>query len=178
MIIGLSGASKSGKSTAMEIIKDLLPDCVPTMFAYYLKFFHAMITNCSMEDLEKQEFKESYIGPNWVDSKGLPITHRQLLEHTANRLRDLCPDIWVNGHKSRVDGSTTVFTDVRYRNEAKFIKSQGGVIIRLKRDSENTNLESNKELDFITADYIIHNNSTVQDLEENIKSILTELKLI
>lgn len=179
MIIGLSGASKSGKNTVANIMKKYLPDrYLEEMFARSLKKIHCFLTNCTMEDLESQEFKASEIGPNWKDSKGLPITHRQLLEHTANRLRDLCPDIWVNTAESSFEWGDTIFTDVRYRNEAARIKSHNGIIIRIIRDSQDNNLESNKELDLITPDYSIYNDGTLEELEEAVKIILKDLNLL
>lgn len=114
------------------------------------------------------------IHPNfWVNalmSKYLPMNTR-ILQH---------PD------DSHIDYPDWIITDVRFPNEVKAIKKEEGIVIRINsnREWEKVDLPTLKEhisetaLDKYLFNYVIHNNGTVEDLQQQVKEILTTEKII
>lgn len=88
-----------------------------------------------------------------------------------------------------------VISDVRFENEAKAIKDKGGITIRVNRDvicslcngvgcshcyngKVQNQHESETALDNAKFDYFIENNSTIEELIEQVKKILINEKII
>ena len=66
MIIGISGKIASGKNTIATIINKLTNNKFEEKaFAYKLKQIVSIITGCSIEDLESQEFKNKELNEEW-----------------------------------------------------------------------------------------------------------------
>lgn len=112
------------------------------------------------------------------------VTIRDALIYHGNKLRKVNPDIWINYVKNRINFSNLtedaviIIPDIRYKNEAKFVKDNNGILIRLNRDaSPKINNPSEKELDhYKHFDYIIDNNYTLDDLYAEIRLIFNKLK--
>lgn len=125
-------------------------------------------------------------------------TYRSLLEKVGTEAgRDVIhPDLWVNmamrdyipidkrtmqdPDDSNIFMPNWIFSDVRFPNEAKIIKDNNGILIRILR---NTNLESNHlsntALDnYYRWDYVIDNNDTIFALEKKVETILIREKII
>ncbi len=84
-----------------------------------------------------------------------------------------------------------IITDMRFPNEAKAVKNRNGITIRVQRDffGENNDIaivdfedkkphESETALDFYKFDYIVNNNSSIEELILKIKDILIKEKII
>ncbi len=75
-----------------------------------------------------------------------------------------------------------IITDVRFPNEYKAVKDRGGIMIRVNRFHSNQELfnqhPSETALDNYEFDYIIDNNSDIDNLINNVKIILQKEKLI
>jgi hypothetical protein len=67
-----------------------------------------------------------------------------------------------------------VWTDVRFENEAEFIRKRGGIIIRIKRPEQISRDQHESELNQfdIHADYEVVNGGTIEDLHNAILQIL------
>jgi len=134
------------------------------------------------------------------------LTIRDILIGVGDGMRnEIHPDIWVNSlfneylpikkengfsrivkneegipidYEYEIEYPNWIITDVRYPNEAKMIKNNGGIIIRINRDNEETKLRreptkmSNSECsldNYKDFDYIINNNGTLEELKSHIK---------
>ena len=75
--------------------------------------------------------------------------------------------LWFNNNNCKF-----VITDVRFQNEAEFIKKYGGILIEIDR---NTGIidEHISENNIIICDYKINNNSTLISLYKNIDKIIS-----
>lgn len=112
------------------------------------------------------------------------VTIRDALIYHGNKLRNLNSNIWINYVKNRIDFSDLaendiiIIPDVRYKNEAKFVKDNNGILIRLNRNaSPKINNSSETDLDhYKDFDYIIDNNYTLDDLYAKIRLIFNKLK--
>jgi dephospho-CoA kinase len=126
---------------------------------------------------------------------GKPRRHYQ---HIGQRFRDLNPDVWVKDlgrtYQLLQDKGLTRFvvTDMRQMNEYHYLKSQGFMVvkvetadeIRLERMNangdtftlEDLNHETEQEIDQIPYDYLISNNTTLEDLYKQVQFVAEELK--
>lgn len=93
------------------------------------------------------------------------------------------PNIWVNAlFADYHELCSWIITDVRFPNEAKAIKDRRGIVIRVERCNEdgssygwgnpNANHESETALDDYEFDYVINNNTSIDDLIHNINHLI------
>lgn len=84
-----------------------------------------------------------------------------------------------------------VITDVRYPNEAKRLKEEGYIIIKIETplevkleraktagdnfNPEDLNHESEKHIKDMSSDYIIYNDGTLEDLHEQIEVVMLSI---
>jgi hypothetical protein len=110
-------------------------------------------------------------------------TPRYLLQFIGSELFrfNLHENTWVNATMADYnEHSKWIITDTRFPNEAEAIKSRGGILIRVNRNTGNIdNHVSEISLDdYKGFDYIIDNNGTFDELIEMIKEILIFEKII
>jgi len=199
MIIGLVGFIGSGKGTVGDLlveqgfIKDSfakpLKDAVAVMFGWPRELLEGD-TEVSRSWREKSD---SY----WSEKFEYEFTPRlalQLMGTEAGR-NVFHKDLWVISLLNRAKNKDVVVTDVRFQNEIKYIQDNNGVVVRVKRGPEPvwyylaedanrgfssatmgmSNMGIHKsEWDWIGSEfnYVIDNNSTLQDLGNEVKSML------
>jgi hypothetical protein len=101
---------------------------------------------------------------------------RPLLIGWGESRRKMEPDYWVSIIEKQYKNTMSCFgiagcgfyhgvviTDVRYVNEAMFIRNNGGVLINIIRDN-GMDIPTEHELDNFKFDYTIHNNASLEDL--------------
>lgn len=163
-------------------------------FADKLKDCVCILLGCTRSQLEDREFKESYLSSEWdeifvfIEGKKIvherkQITYRQFMQLLGTEVgRNLHQNIWVNSTFSNyTEDSKWIISDVRFKNEAEAIKEKNGLLIRINRKGyENTgDHASETALDSYTEfDYVIENDSTIEDLIEKVKNILIKEKIL
>lgn len=153
MIVGLCGRMGSGKDVVGQ----------------YLVHKH-QYTRYAFADALKQ--LALYAGWNGVkDEPG-----RKLLQELGNGAREIISrDVWIQSvyrAMSRAGQSTLdkiVITDVRYHNESKFIRDNGGCLVRICRpDLDRSGSEhqhpSERYVDQIVCDLELWNDGTLDEL--------------
>lgn len=187
-LIGISGKIGSGKDTAAEIIQHLTNPMGLDMFPYEVKKFAgklkiiaSILTGIPVEKFEDQEFKKQYLGEDWnyqID-KFNPIqkmTVRELLQKlgTEAMREGLHTNVWVNAlFADYNENSNWLVTDTRFANEAEAIKKLGGVVLRIERSTCQLGTHASETaLDDYTFDYVIHNNGSKEDLQEELVKFL------
>ena len=187
-LIGISGKIGSGKDTAAEIIQHLTNPMGLDMFPYEVKKFAgklktiaSILTGIPVEKFEDQEFKKQYLGEDWnyqIDQFN-PIqkmTVRELLQKLGtDAMREgLHTNVWVNAlFADYNENSNWLVTDARFPNEAKAIKDLGGVVLRIERSTCQLGTHpSETALDDYTFDYVIHNNGSKEDLQQELIKFL------
>jgi len=110
------------------------------------------------------------------------LTPRKILQILGTEAgRDLIhPQIWVNCLFADLhENSNWLITDVRFPNEAKAIKDNGGILIRINRKSDKiSNHPSETSLDnYSDWDFIVDNIYDLNYLEQQIISIVKNLNL-
>lgn len=85
-------------------------------FATKLKYMVAMLTGCSVEDLEDQAFKARTIPDEWGALEGggwkTPITYREFLQQLGTKVREINQRAWIHGLFSEYEHP--LYTSYRY----------------------------------------------------------------
>lgn len=183
-LVGLTGKARSGKDTVAEYLKnshyfrtyafaDPLKEAASKMFGIPLDHFY----NSNLK--EKPD-------PFWE------ISPREIAQKlgTEGGRRLFREDIWIkraerawheyidqfNGISDmsfypHLDHNGFIITDIRFENEADFIRSNGGMMIHVLRDSieKVREHESENGIEILDNDIVIENNSTIEELFYNVE---------
>jgi hypothetical protein len=179
ILIGLAGRAGVGKDTVAEQLCDA--GFVRFAFAEPLRQMlgaHLKLHGFDSYWMDDRRFKEAPL-----DMLGRSV--RQHLQTLGAALRQDDPDYWVRCLALRaglVDGrqpasDRIVISDVRYRNEASWIRSRGGRIVRVLRHVDPVaDHESERQVDHMAADLSICNNGTLDDLRAQVAQVLSLLE--
>ena len=183
MVIALHGKAGAGKNKAAEIMQSFLPKGTTgsTAFARAMKDVAKIKFGLTEHQVDTQEGKKEYIPE-------LGKTVRELLELEGTEATRMIygDDFWIwrmaqtlkQFHKG---GKQVVFiTDVRFPNEAEYVKSNGGVVIEIDRDMEEalatTTHASAQPLPRELVDIVIDNNGSIEDLTNTLKELVEVLE--
>ena len=179
MYLGVAGAQGSGKDTLAGMLAGKIPNGVVTGFAEKLKQIAMEVFGLSWEDCYTQEGKERY-------NEFWEMTNREILQKlgTEAMRNGFRQDIWVKFvEKKFIDNPDKSFVvcDVRFNDEAEFVLSQGGAIVKVVRDSVKSNLTeeqkehaSEKGIDDKYIYKVIENNGSLENLENEGMKFLAE----
>lgn len=164
-VIGFGHRARQGKNTAAQAVLESLPiDADVHMYAFADALRREVRTACAKFGGQYaliEAWKDAGLMPDWVhfeDPK--PRSLLQWWGTDYRRAKD--PDYWVKRlgqtlaeHKPDV----ALITDVRFRNEVDFIRSQGGVYIKVvNTGAPDVNVHehpSEAELDNVKPDFWI-----------------------
>lgn len=162
-LIGISGKKGSGKDLLARTIAENLDDQVYcTHFAAPIKKFVEEISGVNMKCQEYGPFVNPVLDfaredkDKYLDIYGTTIGEfMQIFGEDMRDSNDLTfiESVRIKAIKAASKGYITMVPDVRYINEAEFIRDMGGIIIRLEGghpDSRNEQHESEVQLDNYT----------------------------
>lgn len=122
------------------------------------------------------------------DAEGNYYTIRQLLQKFGTEVgRNISPNLWVDALmndyiKAKSDGyeEDWIVTDVRFQNEANAIRENGGILIRINRNTglNDTHISETALDDYKDFDLVIDNNGTLDELIDKVYNFMKEFKLI
>ncbi len=173
-IIALCGHAGSGKSTIADMITKI---CTVPIYKISFAFKLKMITSLAFDEtFDKYEFNKT------EKPQGISFTRRELLQETAKFFRNYNPDIFVNILKYVNPDYIYVITDLRFLNEAKYIKSNGGIIVKIvdnKTSEINSSdvLKHEKEVDEIIPDFEIDNTQKKENIIDKVKQVFYDIRL-
>lgn len=157
MIIGISGAKRSGKTTLGDALAESL-DMPHTSFAEPMRAFVAAILSITLDELER--VKDDPV--DWLDG----VTPRHMLETLGTEWgRDMIhPHMWIRSAMRRIN-CHGIISDVRMANEAEVVRSNG-ILFRVNRPTEHETGGhlSNQRLPDDVIDCEIRNVGTVECL--------------
>lgn len=184
MLIGINGFKRSGKDTVCQIIQIIHPEAERVAFADKLKQLAAMALGFedvpSMLTEYMDECKE-YWGISAFDYEDGPVfelTGREYLQNLGNSARVLfSEEFWIEQALTPdvLRKGFVVVSDVRYANEAEFIRQRGGWIWEINRPgAESDGHASEIPLPRNLVDVTILNDGTLEDLEGFVRKALND----
>lgn len=170
MIIGISGHKFSGKSTVARLLSEATGYEVRS-FATPLKKMVCALVGCTMDDLEDYDYKENTEVPEhlWAYCANDKHTIRALMQGLGDLMRKKNPNVFIECTLN--SKSDYLVSDCRFPNEAKAIKDRGGIVIKVVRDSvvASDKHQSETHIDDIQEDCTLFNNTTLEELAENVE---------
>lgn len=167
LLIGIVGRKRSGKDTLAKFAREMCGDVNIMSFADPLKQACKHAYHLREEQLE--ETKD-------VVDKRWGMTPRDMMKSLGGKyFRSEDPDHWTKNMGFRIQGlDNVVVSDVRFHNEAMFIRSNGGVLVHVSRDLESNDDDhvSEKTTDEIVCGYSIHNDGTLEDLRRKLAGLM------
>lgn len=175
--IAIAGEIRSGKNTVSDYITKQLPNIKELYFAE------------GIAEIIEKYFPEAWYG------KGKP---RYFYQEIGQFMRGLNNDVWVK-HVNRkyedflqIGLENFICTDLRQQNEYDWLKSEGFQVIKVETDSEVRierieqsgdvfNMQDllhpvEMQIRNLPYDYLITNNTTLENLYEQIDFVLDDLK--
>ena len=174
-LIGVTGAALSGKSTAAQYFVEE-HRFVELAFAAPIKA--AIQAMLDVTDIQLRECKEDVVAP-------LDRSLRYLLQTLGTEWgRELVDEqIWIKllaqdydfwrGNKASLKPEGIIISDVRFENEAKWVRGHGGIVLHLHRKDSDT-VEAHSTEDGVARkgqDYIIHNDFDLSYLRTELKRL-------
>jgi hypothetical protein len=169
MIIGVSGKKRSGKDTVYRLIDGITGNEIRTVRAAFgdeikQEIADAMSVTVESIDADKERF-------------------RPLLQWWGSEFRrGYCGgDYWLNKMKLATTSfyarDWLVITDIRFPNEADMVRELAGVLIRVDRDTGLSDTHSSEMAldDYEHFDYRINNNGPLDELETDVREIVSEI---
>ena len=131
------------------------------------------------------------------DSKWFDCTPRKMLQYLGtdllrNQMYIIMPELkcdifirhmllWHQNQLSKNSDISLVISDVRFQNEADFVKFLGGNVVKLIKENTNDNIDTHaSEIEInniINYDFIITNNNTVDSLLQKIDAYIYNSKI-
>lgn len=183
-IIGVSGRIGNGKDTVAEYLQSAygfknvkfarkLKDSVYILNPYVRVTGLSVLARLGFENTTFVRFQDLIDCVGEEDAKLEEEVRRlyQVFGTDVGRVQ-YGEDFWVEQMELPND-SNVVISDLRFDNEAEFVKSKGGSIWNVTRDTESTsNHVSETGLCSEYIDVELDNNSTIEDLYTKIDNIL------
>jgi hypothetical protein len=169
VLVAFAGAKGSGKDTAGAQLTEY--GWTHESFAAPIRAAACELMGITLKDL--QEVKE--IPSDVLGGKTL----REFMQKMGTEFgREMIhPEMWLRALGYRIRGKEkVVITDLRFPNEAEFIKALGGIIIEIHRPDleRDTSHASEIPLPVNFIDHFIRNDGTILDLQNKVKEIVLD----
>lgn len=163
-IVGLCGYARSGKDTAAKALTEG-GGWRRAAFADALKadVLRSMIGSAKAAGIPRSEWPRW----SWFEDAAAKERLRPLLVEYGRAMRGVAPDYWIRRLERDYvrGGQAVVITDVRYENEAEWVRSRGGVVIEIARPGTGpANAEEEHSMQSFKADYTVCNAGDIGSL--------------
>lgn len=181
ILIGLTGRARSGKSTAAE---HLTSTYLLEQYAFADPLRHGLmaIFNLDHTDFEGDR-KEQPLG--WLDRSPRQLMQSMGTDWARNTVHS---DVWVKLAEQNLDyitqslGAVTGFvvSDVRFENEAEFIRQRGGTVINIFRpDTQAVNPHiSEAGITANPADLTLTNYGTIEEFQRSLDEVFLAIRCL
>jgi hypothetical protein len=175
VILGLSGAKRSGKGTAAAYLVERYGFHADS-FAAPLRRFACDVFGLTPDELEATKETEVF----WLGGRERPVTPRRFMQVCGTEFgRTLMhPEIWVESCMRRVaragiSGQSVVIHDCRFGNEASRIRQLGGKVVHLVGRGETGDKHvSEIPLHECMIDFSVRNDGSLEWLHEQIDRVV------
>jgi hypothetical protein len=159
MIIGVVGFIGSGKGTAADALienydfnKLSFADAVTDATAAIFGWPRPLLEGDTDESRDFREQRDAF----WSDKFGRDVTPRAMLQMMGTEAgRDVFhSDLWIYALEKKLGMyKNVVIPDVRFPNEMKFIREQGGFIVRVQRGPDPDWYETAQIANYVGDDH-------------------------
>ena len=168
LVVGFAGKARSGKDTAGAYLVDNY-QFLRYSFAQPLKDATKIMFHLTDKQIENKEKPAEPWG----------MSPRDLYQRVGTDIaRNIDVNVWVKGadiFKNDNPGRSIVVTDVRFSNEAFWIRNQGGVVIFLESKTrgiyEHGEHSSENGLSAEDVDVILENDGTIEALHAKLEEL-------
>ena len=176
MIIGIHGKAGTGKDTFAQMLIDAAEGYSFNRLAFADPVYDA-VDNIFRINSRAIKDKEAVI-QCWN------MSLREMLQKVGtDMVRNIIGDhVWVQNMDMRVREAVnpnTIITDVRYPNEANYIKDSGGLLVFIvgpnQRNQTTRNHSSENGLTSDIADMVVNNNGSLEDLDRIAINVIQKL---
>lgn len=179
--IGLHGFARAGKDEIAKILKDFnynrigLADPIRESLYILNPWVKVGYGFAKLQSLVDEK--------GWETLKESEPEVRGLLQRFGTEVgRNLLgSNVWITIANQKIkknDYSHVVISDIRFENEVEWLKSNKGILIKVKRpnvNSVNSHI-SDKGIDDDMCDFIINNDGTLDDLKNQVINVLEQIK--
>jgi len=178
LLIGITGKARSGKDTFAEMLERELDEALGVLSLTSVASFADPIKDMLYGGLDLEdkdpEAEEVY-------GKSYRYLAQALGTEWGREMID--PDIWVRAFHAQYKDDTNpiILTDVRFENEARFIRDRVGVIVHMERPDQEIIAESGHKSEaglkrfFDARDFIISNHAGLEELSAEAKALAAEI---
>ena len=165
LLIGISGKAGSGKDTAASYFVNKLG---------FLQYAIAGPLKRALEVLGIHEPRDRNLKEALIP--GRHYSYREAAQKLGTEwARNLDIDFWLNLAKDYYESAawSVVISDVRFENEAAFVRERGGLIIHLKgraADVDNATHASEQGVEVHDTDCVIYNTGSLEKLYEDLEN--------
>ena len=147
------------------------------------RFPNVKITRLAFADELKLYIFESILRPmgysiNCFEDQEFYSKLRPVVQAIGMFYRDAVDtEWWIKKVAEKIrDDSISIITDVRLKNERDWVKSQGGIMIRVNRNTgeQDFHISENELNDDKYFDIIIDNNGTLREYEEKVVTVFSD----
>ncbi len=173
-LIGITGKAGSGKDTVADIILQQYPGVKRAMAKPIKDAFEAIFgfDPDSISRLQKENIMP-----------GFDFSPRRAMQTLGTEWgRELDADIWIElAHKNLYfligKPGYLLIPDIRFQNEAAWVRAQGGILIHVERpDVQEVESHASESGTGIAPNIIIHNNGSIIDLTLAVTDALDNAK--
>lgn len=175
MIVGICGYKRVGKDTAADAFRG---------FNRYALADPLRTACCEIFgwDRKRIEDKEA-VDPFWGISprRAMQVVGTELFRQHLVVIEPSVGNVWINSMVRRYLAckQNLVVSDVRFPDEADAIRQLGGWILRIHRPGYGPgDHASERRVDEISPDAVIHNDGTIADLHDQVAALLESVDAI
>lgn len=198
--VALCGKANSGKNTTATLIAESLGELWASKTLAFADPIKEMLLQmfpwADRECLYGPSKLRNNIIPDSFDKNDNPLIYRQVLIDLGRQGREYRADHWVRVFDHRIRAmlpstgliatakdtslKTIIVTDVRYRNEFEYLKENGYYQIKILRNSDvvinDSSETSQDQIKIHEYDFVLDNNGSLEDLNKNIKKIVSAIR--
>jgi hypothetical protein len=184
-IIGLGHRKFVGKDTCFKYMQMAYKDLNNDVLLHARRVSFADILKDVCRVMYPTQIRENYHYEHNTEAKNDPVklydgnitTVRGVWIKVGNVLRSFDPNIWIGAAFAAASNQSQeciIVTDVRYPNEAEYIRDLGGLLFRVDNPRiAHTNDEADAALQGYQGwDDVINNQGSLKELEEKCKNLV------
>lgn len=167
-VIGFHGRARSGKDSAANFL-------LASAGGYIYSFADPIRDMLRAIGLDMRD-------PYWADRKeaiipALGVSPRRMMQTLGTEWgrEQIHPDFWLRLAQQRLlnDGPGMIIPDVRFENEAAWVRGIGGLIVHIHREGAPAveGHQSEAGISVHLTDAHVSNNGTLQDLQQVVKEL-------